>query len=178
MVLSTVALVQIFQNVFSVNPVGMLNYFLSWFQPSMLDSEWLSDPHRSLLIVAIAEGYKFAAVYMVIFYSALISISEEVIEAARMDGASGWKLYRYIKLPMIKGIIFTSIILVLNGSLKSFDIPYLLTYGGPALPANWSPPICISKRSAACITGMAARLPCSSPLSVFSWSDSLCKSSK
>uniref|UniRef100_UPI0013143032 carbohydrate ABC transporter permease n=1 Tax=Cohnella faecalis TaxID=2315694 RepID=UPI0013143032 len=131
MVLSTVALVQIFQNVFSVNPVGMLNYFLSWFQPSMLDSEWLSDPHRSLLIVAIAEGYKFAAVYMVIFYSALISISEEVIEAARMDGASGWKLYRYIKLPMIKGIIFTSIILVLNGSLKSFDIPYLLTYGGP-----------------------------------------------
>jgi len=130
-VLSTVALVQIFQNVFSVNPVGMLNYALSWIHPSMLDSEWLSDPDRSLMITAIAEGYKFAAVYMVIFYSALISISEEVVEAAKMDGAHGWKLYRYIKLPMIKGIVFTSIVLVLNGSLKSFDIPYLLTYGGP-----------------------------------------------
>lgn len=130
-VLSTVALVQIFQNVFSVNPVGMLNYALSWFYPSFLDSEWLSDPDRSLMITAIAEGYKFAAVYMVIFYSALIGISEEVVEAAKMDGAHGWKLYRYIKLPMIKGIIFTSIVLVLNGSLKSFDIPYLLTYGGP-----------------------------------------------
>ncbi|XID93985.1 carbohydrate ABC transporter permease [Paenibacillaceae bacterium WGS1546] len=130
-VLSTVALVQIFQNVFSVNPVGMLNYALSWINPSFLDTEWLSDPNRSLMITAVAEGYKFAAVYMVIFYSALISISEEVVEAARMDGAHGWKLYRYIKIPMIKGIIFTSVILVLNGSLKSFDIPYLLTYGGP-----------------------------------------------
>ncbi|OMF30756.1 sugar ABC transporter permease [Paenibacillus sp. FSL H8-0548] len=130
-VLSTVALVQIFQNVFSVNPVGMLNYALSWINLSFLDSEWLSDPDRSLMITAVAEGYKFAAVYMVIFYSALISISEEVVEAAKMDGAFGWKLYRYIKLPMIKGIIFTCIVLVLNGSLKSFDIPYLLTYGGP-----------------------------------------------
>ncbi|MDB5053359.1 MAG: Sugar transporter permease [Bacilli bacterium] len=130
-VLSTVAVVQIFQNVFSINPIGLLNYVLGWINPSFQEIEWLSDPHRSLIMTAVVEGYKYAGVYMVIFYSALISISEEIVEAARMDGASGWKLYRYIKFPMIKGIIFTSIILVLNGSLKSFDIPYLLTYGGP-----------------------------------------------
>jgi raffinose/stachyose/melibiose transport system permease protein len=130
-VLSTVALVQIFQNVFSVNPIGLLDYILGIFDQKLLEMEWLSHPDRALISTAVVEGYKYTGVYMVIFYSALISIPGEIVEAAKMDGASGWRLYKYIKLPMIKSVIFTSIVLVLNGSLKSFDIPYLLTSGGP-----------------------------------------------
>jgi raffinose/stachyose/melibiose transport system permease protein len=130
-VLSSVALAQMYQNVFSVNPVGLLNSFLSIFDDRFLQIEWLSNPDLSLLSTAFVQAYESAGIYMVIFYSALIAIPEEVVEAARIDGASGWKLYRYIKLPMIKGIMFTSIILVLNGTLKAFDIPYILTYGGP-----------------------------------------------
>ncbi len=69
--------------------------------------------------------------YLVIIYSGLMAIPADVIESARMDGASGIRLFRYIKLPYIKDVMVVAVIMAVNGLLKAFDIPFVTTNGGP-----------------------------------------------
>ncbi|MBS4206586.1 sugar ABC transporter permease [Bacillus sp. FJAT-50079] len=130
-IISSVAIVEIFNNIYSVEPLGLLNSLLGMINSEFHNIEWLTNPNLSLLSGTIAEGFRYAGVYMVIFYAALVAIPEEIIEAAKIDGASGWSLFRKIKLPLIKPVFITCVVLVLNGSLKAFDVPYLLTQGGP-----------------------------------------------
>ena len=68
---------------------------------------------------------------MVIFYAALIAVPDELSEAARVDGANVFQEYSWIRIPYIKPVIIANCILVLNGSLRSFEYSYLLTGGGP-----------------------------------------------
>lgn len=69
--------------------------------------------------------------YMVIFYAALVSLDSEVYEAAKVDGATEWQTLIKIKLPMIKPILLLTLTMVTTGALRGFDIPYILTNGGP-----------------------------------------------
>ena len=68
---------------------------------------------------------------MVIFYAALIGVPSELGEAAKIDGANTFQTYWYVKVPYIKPVIIANCLLVLNGSLRSFEFSYLLTHGGP-----------------------------------------------
>ena len=108
-----------------VSSVGLVNALLG------KQIEWLTTPRLSLLMCAMVEGYKTAGTYMVIFFSALISVPPELNEAGIIDGANAFQCMMRIKLPYIRPIILTNVVLVLNNSLRSFDIPYLLTAGGP-----------------------------------------------
>ena len=69
--------------------------------------------------------------YMVIFYAALISLDPSVYEAAKVDGATDFQILLKIKLPLIKDIILLTLTMCLTGALRGFDIPFLLTSGGP-----------------------------------------------
>lgn len=69
--------------------------------------------------------------YMVIFYAALVSLDPSVYEAAKVDGATEFQIFFRIKLPLIKDIILLTLTMCLTGALRGFDIPYLLTNGGP-----------------------------------------------
>ena len=82
-------------------------------------------------MVTLVDAYKFCGLYMVIFYSAFMNIDHEVIEAAYIDGCTWWQQYVHIRLPMIKPIFFTVVVILVNGTLKSFDVSYILTNGGP-----------------------------------------------
>lgn len=130
-VISSVAICQIFTKIFSVTPVGLMNALLSLINPSLEKIQWISNPRISLYVTAFVEGYKYAGLYMVIFYAALIAVPEELTEAATIDGASVYRQYVSVKLPYIYPVIITNCVLVLNGSLRSFDISFLLTKGGP-----------------------------------------------
>ena len=130
-IISSVAICQIFNKLLSVTPAGVVNSFFSIFNPAWIDLEWISNPKISLEVCAFVEGYKYFGLYMVIFYSALISVPKELIEAATIDGASAPKRLVKVQLPYIKPVIIANFILVLNGSMRSFDISYLLTKGGP-----------------------------------------------
>jgi raffinose/stachyose/melibiose transport system permease protein len=130
-VISSVAMCQIFSKLLSVTPPGVVNSMLSIFNKELIYTEWISNHKFSLLIAAFVEGYKYFGLYMVIFYAALIAIPGEISEAATIDGASGIKQLLFIKLPYIFPVIISNVILVLNGSMRSFDISYLLTQGGP-----------------------------------------------
>lgn len=130
-VISSVALCQIFSKLFSVTPIGVVNAILGYFNTDWMYLEWISNPDIALYVAAFTEGYKYLGLYMVIFYAALIGVPAELSEAAIVDGANVFCQYWHIKLPYIKPVILANCILVLNGSLRSFDISYLLTKGGP-----------------------------------------------
>jgi raffinose/stachyose/melibiose transport system permease protein len=130
-VISSVAICQIFNKLLSVTPPGVVNSLLSVFDGELIYTEWISNPKLSLLVAAFVEGYKYLGLYMVIFYAALVAIPGELIEAAIIDGTSGIKQLWFIKLPYILPVIAGNVVLVLNGSMRSFDISYLLTQGGP-----------------------------------------------
>ena len=118
-VISSVAICQIFTKLFSVTPIGIINQILSFVNPSFK------------YVTAFVEAYKYLGLYMVIFYAALIGVPDELGEAALIDGAAVWQEYLYVKIPYIKPVIIANCLLVLNGSLRSFEFSYLLTHGGP-----------------------------------------------
>lgn len=130
-VISSVAICQIFSKLLSVTPTGVVNQLLSVFNPALKVMEWTSNPNISLYVTAFVEGYKYLGLYMVIFYAALIGVPDELGEAARIDGASLFQEYWHVRIPYIKPLIVANCLLVLNGSLRSFEFSYLLTHGGP-----------------------------------------------
>lgn len=130
-VISSVAICQIFSKLLSVTPTGVVNQLLSVFNPALKVMEWTSNPDISLYVTAFVEGYKYLGLYMVIFYAALIGVPDELGEAARIDGASLFQEYWHVRIPYIKPVIIANCLLVLNGSLRSFEFSYLLTHGGP-----------------------------------------------
>ena len=72
-----------------------------------------------------------AGYYMVIYIAALQGISEDIVEAARIDGASMRQVLRYVKLPLISPTILTCVILSVSSHMKVFELPYTMTSGGP-----------------------------------------------
>ncbi len=130
-VISSVALCQIFSKLFSVTPTGVVNALLSQFSDKFIYMEWISNAELALFMAAFAEAYKYLGLYMVIFYAALIGVPSDLTEAAIVDGAGVFRQYWNIKVPYIKPVIIANCVLVLNGSLRSFEFSYLLTKGGP-----------------------------------------------
>lgn len=128
-IISSMAICKIFEKLLSVEPQGVLAAIMEGM--GMEPIALLSEPKWALLVVTLVDGYKFCGLYMVIFYSAFMAISNDVVEAAYIDGCTWGQQYRYIKLPMIKNIFFVVLVIVINGTLKSFDVSYILTNGGP-----------------------------------------------
>ena len=89
--------------------------------------------NKSLVILALAIVgiWNVAGYYMVIYIAGLQSISEDLIEAAEIDGAGTWKTIWYIKLPILAPTIMTCLILSVAAHMKVFELPYTMTSGGP-----------------------------------------------
>ena len=128
-IISSMAICKIFNMLLSVQPEGLLAAIVKMFggKPIAL----LSSYDYALLVVTLVDAYKFCGLYMVIFYSAFMNLDHEIIEASYIDGCTWWQQYIHIRLPMIKPIFFTVIVILVNGTLKSFDVSYILTNGGP-----------------------------------------------
>ena len=130
-IITTVAITQLFRSMYSVEPMGLLNQFLEAVGLGGMVTSWLADVGTVLAAVSIPEGWGFTGMYMVIFYAALVSLDPSVYEAAKVDGASEMQILFKIKLPLIKDIILLTLTMCLTGALRGFDIPFLLTSGGP-----------------------------------------------
>jgi multiple sugar transport system permease protein len=100
---------------------------------------WLNDPNTSLISLVVVQVFKGVGMNMVLFLAALQSVPEEIREAAQLDGASPWRSFRAITIPMIAPTILLTGILTTIGSLEVFAPVQLLTGGGPGNSTNVLP---------------------------------------
>jgi ABC-type sugar transport system permease subunit len=131
-VLPTVAVGQLFSKIFEIEPqYGLVNSLLqvahldSWIQP------WLGQGGTALAVIILMDIWRSMGFYAVLLYAGLVDIPGDLIEAARIDGAGGFQLVRYIVFPLLGPILFSSLIFSINGTLKVFDSILALTAGGP-----------------------------------------------
>jgi len=82
----------------------------------------------SIIVVNTWRGIAFA---MIMFQAAIEGVSDDLIEAARIDGAGAWKVFRFITLPLIRGPIFLFLLLTTITTASVFGLVYFLTRGGP-----------------------------------------------
>ncbi len=94
-----------------------------------LDSKWYTTPKWGILAVTIAASWQFAGYVMALYLAGLRGINAELKEAAAIDGASTWQLYRHIIIPLLAPVTFTVIVLTGMGSIRVFDIPAVLGTG-------------------------------------------------
>lgn len=130
-VISSVAISQVFVKLLSVHPLGVVNALLSAVGFGDVQVDFLSNPDLALLLVTLVDAYKFCAIYMVIYYSAFVSIDAGVLDAATIDGCNWWQQFVYIKFPLIKAVILVTVVMLVSGTLKGFDVSYVMTHGGP-----------------------------------------------
>ncbi|CAM3646840.1 Sugar ABC transporter permease [Bordetella sputigena] len=91
----------------------------------------LSDEHFVTLGIIVAALWSQIAFCLVLFLAGLSQIDHELIAAAKMDGASGWRLFRHIVLPQLHSVTFVAVIITVIMSLRNFDMIAVMTQGGP-----------------------------------------------
>jgi len=135
--LSTTVIGQLWSKIYNPD-YGILNVTLRALGLDHLTKVWLGDQKTALIAVFIPILWQYVGYHMLIMYAGIKSISPELREAARIDGATEGQLARYVTIPLLKPVLRTSIIFSVTGSLKAFDLIYILTNGGPA-PASEVP---------------------------------------
>ena len=131
MTLSSVVIGQLWLKIYNPN-YGVLNTLLGVLGLESLQRSWLGDVNTALFSAFVPIIWQNVGYHMLLLYTSINSISKDILEAAKLDGASGVKAARYITIPLVKPMLRTCAIFVVIGSLKAFDMIYVLTNGGPA----------------------------------------------
>ncbi|WP_375452136.1 carbohydrate ABC transporter permease [uncultured Devosia sp.] len=113
---------------------GVINETLALF--GIKGPGWLTDPSLALISVALVDVWKGVGLATVIYIAGIVSIPQEYYEAARIDGANSWDSFWNITLPLAKPATVTVIILSLIGGLRSFDLIWAMTKGGPGFTSD------------------------------------------
>ena len=108
---------------------GLLNYALGGLGIDPID--WLGDPHWAMPAIILFAVWKNFGYNMIIFLAGLQSIPDELYEAARIDGASIWRQFASVTLPMLSPVVMLVAILTIAGYFQLFAEPYVMTQGGP-----------------------------------------------
>ncbi len=131
-VLPTVAVGQLFSKIYEIQPnYGLLNSFLDSIGLSNLVQPWIGQESTALWALCVMDIWVAMGFYSVIYYGALLDIPDDVIEAAKIDGCSGWSLFRRILLPLLRPIVITCLVFSFSGTVKMFESALALTNGGP-----------------------------------------------
>jgi len=113
---------------------GVINTTLAMF--GIHGPGWLTDPHLALISVALVDVWKGVGLATVIYMAGLVSIPQDYYEAAAIDGATGWDRFWNITLPLVMPATTTVVILSLIGGLRSFDLIWAMTKGGPGFTSD------------------------------------------
>lgn len=107
---------------------GLINMIITAFGGEPVN--WFGDPDNALVTITILRCWQFGSA-MVIFLAALQSMDKSLYEAASIDGARNWHIFRYITLPLITPVIFFNLIMQTVQAFQEFNGPYIITEGGP-----------------------------------------------
>ncbi|MDQ3810349.1 MAG: sugar ABC transporter permease [Chloroflexota bacterium] len=130
LLMSTVAIALLWTFIYNPN-LGLLNALLQGLNLRGWQRGWLGDEATALWAVIGVISWHYVPFYMVLFLAGLTNIPHELYEAARLDGAGNWGVFQHVTLPLMRGVIRTAAILSLIGSLKYFDLIWVMTGGGP-----------------------------------------------
>lgn len=115
---------------------GAFDNLLEAVRLGMLKQSWLSAPKIVNFVLAFVSLWRFSGYHIVLFTAALQSVNRDMIEAATLDGANAWQMFRYIQTPsimlMVDFILFDNI----RGAMQVFDIPFVMTAGGPGYASS------------------------------------------
>jgi raffinose/stachyose/melibiose transport system permease protein len=113
---------------------GLFNQALGWV--GIDGPAWLTDPSLALLSVALVDIWKGVGLATVIFIAGIVSIPQDYYEAARVDGSGAFGTFWHIVLPLARPATVTVVILSLIGGLRSFDLIWAMTRGGPGFTSD------------------------------------------
>ena len=128
--MSALAVGYIFQAL--LKPTGGLNEMISAVVGHSFDYAWLSDTTWTVVVVALIHAWKWMGLSMLIYLAGLQTIPEDVLEAARIDGASRWQTFWAIRSPLLAPAVTFNVATALLGSMNGFDVVQATTGGGPA----------------------------------------------
>ena len=128
-VVTTVVAVAVIWRYLFHTQYGMVNWGLSSLGIDPID--WLGDPAWAMPTIILFAVWKNFGYNMIIFLAGLQAIPEDLYEAARIDGASGWRQFRHVTLPMLGPVLLLVGILTMAGYFQMFAEPYVMTQGGP-----------------------------------------------
>ena len=127
-ILAPATMAPVFRLMFS--PQGMLqSFFTKTGIPITVD--WLSKPNTALFVLMAVVIWEFTGMSFILYYAAMSQIDKEILEAAQIDGAGEMRILWTMVFPGCKGTTVSLAMLGVIGALKTFDIPYLITTGGP-----------------------------------------------
>ena len=117
---------------FMYNPeLGIINWWLTNLGLPSVD--WLGSPWAAVFAVTIVDSWQALSLVVLLILAGLSSIDEGPAEAAKVDGASSWQLFRYITLPALMPILLVTLMIRVIDGFKIFDSIFILTRGGPGI---------------------------------------------
>ena len=130
-VLSEVITAIMFQSLYNPDPDrGLLNALLILI-PGVKAQAWLGNPNMVMACIFVVLTWKYFGLHMLLYVAGLQNIPADIEEAARIDGANRRQLLTYITLPLLGGVIRTTVYLSVIGSLQQFVLIWIMTKGGP-----------------------------------------------
>jgi len=127
--MSALAVGYIFQAL--LKPDGALNAILGFVSGHAVSTAWLGSTTWTIVVVSLIQAWKWMGLAMLIYLAGLKTISEDVLEAARLDGANWWETLRRIRLPLLAPAVTFNVATALLGSMNGFDTVQASTKGGP-----------------------------------------------
>ncbi|WP_291037132.1 sugar ABC transporter permease [Herbiconiux sp.] len=128
-IMSALAVGYIFQAL--LKPDGALNGILSAVSGTTVDTAWLGDTTWTIVVVALIHSWKWMGLSMLIYLAGLKTIDQDMLEAARLDGAGYWATFFRIKFPLLAPAVTFNVATALLGSMNGFDVVQATTEGGP-----------------------------------------------
>ncbi len=108
---------------------GPVNWFLSLFGTSKIS--WLGDMNYAQLGIIIIDVWQWTPFVFLMIYAGLQSIPQDLIDAARVDGADWGRVFLHVEFPLLRPLILVALVLRIIDCLKTFDIVFMTTWGGP-----------------------------------------------
>jgi len=110
--------------VLSMVVVGLVFGFL--FKDGVGVFPGMLNESRALVTISVISGWASAGFFMVIFLAGLANIPEEILEAARLDGADAWQTFWQVKLPLLREVLYVALLICFTGAFKAFDLFWVL----------------------------------------------------
>jgi glycerol transport system permease protein len=116
-------------NIFTLPDIGLVGYFMN--DVLEINYNMTQDPLAAWITIIVMDAWHWTSLVVLLAYAGLVSIPEAYYQAAKIDGASNWAIFRFIQLPKMKTVLTIAILLRFMDSFNIYTEPFVLTGGGP-----------------------------------------------